>query len=194
VHGGDLQKIDELLGLTPAPDEALSPAELVERLTRLLLTAVRLGEQLPRANWHDSTPRSGRTALGLVDHVASHGALFAQLAKDREAEMTLEVVNSTLARPSSTDLEIARVAARANEAAAEINRWWEEGAPNLTRDVLTYVGPMTLRRILDNATYSVAQHTRQLVSLLHDYGVDPKHAPTAEDYRGISLPPGVWDD
>jgi hypothetical protein len=188
----DLKQVDALLGLAPVEGETLPPGELIDRLTRLLLTAVRLGERIPRDHWNDATPRAGRTVLGLVDHVVRHGELFAQLATEPDAELTADFAR-TLSEPLDPALQIDVLVERANRTVAEIRAWWEDTA-DLTRIVSTHLGPEPLDRTLDSTTYSVAQHTRQLLSLLDDYGLSPDRAIVEEEYRGIALPAAVWDD
>jgi len=189
----DVRQVDELLGLAPMEGETLPPGELIDRLTRLLLTAVRLGERIPRDHWNDVTPRAGRTVLGLVHHVVCHGELFAQLATEPDAELSEDLAR-TLGEPPDPDLQIDVLVERATRTVADIRGWWDEDAADLTRIVNTHHGPEPLDRILDSTSYSVAQHTRQLLSLLEDYGLSPDRALVEEEYRGIALPAAVWDD
>jgi hypothetical protein len=188
----DLRQVDALLGLAPMEGETLPPGELIDRLTRLLLTAVRLGQRIPRDHWNDATPRAGRTVLGLVHHIVRHGELFAQLATDPDAELSEDLAR-TLGEPPDPDLEMDVLVERAVATVADIRAWWDEDAADLTRIVNTHLGPESLDQILDSTSYSVAQHTRQLVSLLDDYGLNPDRA-LEEELRGIALPAAVWDD
>lgn len=189
---GDLRQVDALLGLAPVEGETLPPGELVDRLTRLLLTVVRLAERIPRDHWNDDTPRAGRSVLGLVHHTLRHGELFAQLATDPAAELSADLARTLGERPAP-DLHIDGLVERASRTVADIRAWWDEDA-DLERIVNTHLGPEPLDRILDSTSYSVAQHTRQLVSLLEEYGVSPDRALVEEEYRGIALPAAVWDD
>ena len=190
---GDLRQVDALLGLAPMEGETLPPGELVDRLTRLLLTAVRLGERIPRDRWNHATPRAGRTVLGLVHHTVRHGELFARLATDPDAEPSDDLAR-TLGEPPDPDLGMDALVVRATRTVAEIRQWWDEDAADLTRIVKTHVGPEPLDQILDSTTYSVAQHTRQLLSLLDDYGLSPDRALVEKELRGIALPAAVWDE
>ena len=191
---GDLSQVDALLGLVPTREETLPPGELIDRLTSLLLTAVGLGERIPRDHWNDVTPRAGRTSLGLVSHVVWHGAYFAKLATKPDAELSEDLARTLIGESSHPDLRIDVLFELANRIVVEIREWWDEGTVDLTRVVNTPQGPEQLHRTLDSTTYSVAQHTRQLLSLLDDYGLSPDRALVEEEMRGIALPTAVWDD
>jgi hypothetical protein len=108
VMGANLADVDALLELDGRITTLLTGEELVDRTTRLLTAASRYTLQLPRDHYDDPIPgmedvhgpllladgtpvltESGapyvphRTSLGLVRHLAGHGAKFTLLAEER---------------------------------------------------------------------------------------------------------------
>jgi hypothetical protein len=46
--------------------------------------------------------------------------------------------------------------------------------------------------MLQRETYSLAQHTRQLMTILTDLGVSPERPLGESDFAGLQMPANVW--
>ena len=63
---------------------------------------------------------------------------------------------------------------------------------SLARVIPTFIGPQTWRKLLQRESYSLAQHTRQLMSVLIDLGIEPDGRIGESEYAGLQMPEGVW--
>jgi len=57
----------------------------------------------------------------------------------------------------------------------------------------TYFGRHPLHEVLERTVWHPAQHTRQLMLILDDLGIEPNRRLRAEDFAGLPLPEKVWD-
>ncbi|MCY4094631.1 MAG: hypothetical protein OXG05_05810 [Gammaproteobacteria bacterium] len=61
------------------------------------------------------------------------------------------------------------------------------------KSVETYFGFASLHYVLERSTWHIAQHLRQLASLMHD--IDTSIMPTSDEglFDGLPIPIEVWD-
>jgi glutaredoxin len=194
VLGLDLAQLDGFFGFDSSERQLLPANELVQRMTSLLEAAMRFGAQLPAERWSAPTPRAGRTHLGLLGHIVDHVGIFVHLAEHPNVAYSREIGFIGMSRPSDPDLALGPVVERGRQLIASVRRWWDDGAADVTRPIDTWYGPQTFHQVLDSITYSVAQHTRQLASILRDLGIDPEPRLTDDDFRGIVLPTMIWGE
>ena len=57
-----------------------------------------------------------------------------------------------------------------------------------------YWGEQSMHEILERTAWHSAQHTRQLISVLDAFGVEPEGRLTAADLQGLPLPDNVWGE
>ena len=191
--GMDLAQVLAFVGLDEEAPELLPAHALVDRIAATVPAAVRFAAQLP-ADTHDRTiPGRDRTYLGLANHIVGHVEIFLSLAGG--ASFTLDGVDPDILRGLERRIDApAELGPRASRAIADLKAWADDVTPSeLDRVVETFFGDQTMNALLGSCAYSVAQHTRQLISVLELLDVEPDRPLTAADYAGLSLPAALWD-
>jgi glutaredoxin len=188
VYGQDLDDLARFLGLD---DERarLAPPALADRLERLLAAASRYTAQLPDGVLETLLPgRADRAGADLAYHVPMIVAGF--LAAAAGGCLNFEYFER---RPSGTDrLRPALVAAQ-RAVALRFADWWRASAAALPAEVDTYYGRRALATVLERTAWHVAQHARQLESLVRGTGQAPDGALGSAELDGLPLPEGLWD-
>jgi len=218
VLGFDLAQIDEALGLARnSTARQLSGEELVNRATVLLSAAGRFSLQLPANHYDDPFPglenakppyiQGGRilklsdgtpyvphaTFIGLVRHIVHHAEKFKHAMEHPDTDVVMDVALWTEFGEADLSLDVPSIVARLNAISEEILRLWRDGAErHLSQVMHTFLGPQTVAQMLQRDVYSLAQHTRQLMTKLLDLGIEPDGPIGAEEYEGLQLPVGVW--
>jgi len=217
-----LAAVDELLGFGgDSDDEALPAPELVDRFASLVAAAVRFMRQLPPEHYDDLTPGMTRekgpvtlsdgtplflpngkafvphqTYLGLARHIVAHAVKHQHLIGPPANTAALESVEvyGPLGEPDE-GLDVAALIEIAERAVLDVRRWseGETAARDLSRVLETFWGQETLHKVLHRNTYSLAQHTRQLMSVLKMLDIVPDGPLRERDFKGISLPARLWD-
>lgn len=217
VVGLDLAQVDELVGL--ASTSCVVPAdELAARAVRLLEAATRYAQQLPPSHYDDPFPglegvkppfalpdghvfvlEDGTpyvphgTYLGLFRHIIGHGAHFRRFLERPGDDYTSLGLYSQFGEPS-LKLSPAELARLCNSIARDIADWWRiHPDKQLDRMLDTFAGPQTLHQMLQRETYSLAQHTRQLMHLLLLLGVEPDGRIGESEFAGLDVPAGIWN-
>jgi glutaredoxin len=77
---------------------------------------------------------------------------------------------------------------------ARLDRWWENlEDKSCTQTLKMFYGEHPLHQFLERSTWHCAQHTRQLIALLSEKGIDLPKTLTEDDYAGLPMPKGVWE-
>lgn len=187
IHAQDLAAVADFVGLEP-PRPRLDVSVLVARLLGLLDSAARLTEQLPADALEAKLPGRDRTYLGLAYHVPQVVVGFLDAALG--GRLTYEHFERRPPDHVRTAADAARLTRSVSQALAV---WWSSNQSRLPATVDTYYGVQPLHAVLERTTWHVAQHARQLESLLVLRGVTPapRLAPVLLD--GLPLPADVWD-
>jgi glutaredoxin len=193
VRGRDwtyAQELDDLarfLGIAERR-ERLPPDALVARLDALLAAAARHARQLPLAALERTLPgRADRAGADLVHHVAA--IVDGLLDAARGGRLTYD---HFLRRPDGAQRTHAGLEATLARARADLARWWSDASARPAR-VATYYGEQPLHGVLERTAWHVAQHCRQLESLVASAGVTPDGPLSERELAGLPLPEGLWD-
>ena len=215
VVGFDREKIDEALGVKSALPE-LGAEELVQRAKRLLSAALQHAQQLPSAHYDTPIPglqdavtfnlagsgalvlSDGRpyvphaTNIGLFRHIIAHGSKLRRLLEREPADYE----NVAAYAPYGELLPELGLDQLSAQLRADLERidaaWVMHGENGLDQAVATWAGPQTLRQILSRDAYSLAQHARQLQTVIQDLGIEPRRPIDPRDFEGLGLPDRVW--
>lgn len=215
--GRDLGQVDDLVGLKR--EGSLIPAgELVERTIRILTAWARFAKQLPPSHYDDRTPGmelvkafilpDGQvlrhadgtpyvphmTSIGMIRHVLHHAEKIKVAFEDPKSRVfSDEVLNSQCGEPSPA-LSLEQLLLIGNEVTESIRRCWSNASQETLDTVIqTMMGPLTVHQVLMRETYSVAQHTRQVMTLVIDLGIEPDGPLEEKDFSGLNVPKNVWD-
>jgi glutaredoxin len=199
TSGQDLDELAHFLGVA-ACQARLPEAELGERLTRLLAAARRYTGQLPQARLEALLPgRDDRAGIDLACHVAMIVVGFL----DAAGGGCLALEHFTR-RPQGAQRTRAWVLALQDEVQAAWSAW-RAGQPGAAAQpsaagagppawVETYYGRQPLQGLLERTAWHVAQHCRQLESLLREASVGVDGPLTDRELGGLPLPEGLWDE
>jgi glutaredoxin len=183
------QEIDDLARFVGVEHRhARLPADvLVQRLDALLASVAVHVPQLPPAALERTLPgRPDRTPADLAFHVAAIVDGLLDAAGGRA--LTFE---HFLRRPDGDERAadaLVRALARRREA---LRAWWS-GAPRAV-EVDTYYGRQPLHGVLERTAWHVAQHARQMQSLVELNGAMPGARLGPAELDGLPLPEGLWD-
>lgn len=193
VIGLDMDRVRAFIGGEEPSPELLPAAELVQRVEQFLPAAVRFAGQLPADCYDQRIPGRDRTYLGLANHIVAHVEIFLTLAGG--AAFTLEGVDEEVLRGLEREIQPpAQLGARSGDATSRLRGWLSTAtADELVRVVPTFFGDQTVHALLAGCAYSVAQHTRQLMSVLEMVGIEPVEPVGQDAYAGLPMPAGVWE-
>lgn len=208
-----LHELDAALGVDSEGEQLLPGDELVERARTLLAAAARFARQLPRGHYDDPTPGSDAsgplilpdgtevrlpdgtpymphaTSLGLVRHIVGHGAKALLLVEDPGADAVANAATFGPFGEPAAGVPMEGILAEIERLRAGL----AARRPDLGRLIVTYMGEKTVHQVIGANTYSLAQHTRQLESILRSLGLEPDRALGEADYEGLGLPEAVWE-
>jgi glutaredoxin len=188
IHGQDLDEVARFLGVAIVR-ERLDTATLAARSVALLAAATRLTRQLPTPVLEGFLPgRSDRAGADLAAHVAMIVAGFLDAA--RGGTLAYEYFER---RPAGADRAPERLIALQQAVRADFASWWGATRDALPATVETYYGRQPLAAVLERTAWHLAQHCRQLESLLRQSDLQPDGALTPAELGGLPLPEGVWD-
>lgn len=188
VEGWNPRAVAELLGVPYVPDERLSPAELAERLDRILRAAQRAIRQVPADKLELRSPDRDRPVRQLGYHIFRLSAAFPDgMEQDR-------FPYAWLVEPPPPEIADGEAIARYGEGVRSRLREWLARADGgvYARAVTTYSGPQSVHDLLERTTWHAAQHLRQLYAFLEMMGIPPDRPLGEEDFKGLPLPEQLW--
>ena len=188
VLGQDIDELARFVGVN-VDRERLPPDVLVDRLQSLLAAAGAMLAALPAEQLGTRLPQRERTWLDLGFHVA----MIVQGLLEAAGGGRLEYEHYERRAPG--DWRDAKPAVEFLEStAASLDAWWPTARPCPDVLVATYFGPQQLHALLERSAWHVAQHCRQIQSLLHDVACVPGAPRLAEGVlAGLPVPASVWD-
>ncbi len=190
VFAQSLRDVETFLGLDAEAGPELSPAELVERLDRVLAAAGRLALQMPAGELETEMPNRPRSYRALIHHIFRIPDAFLEMT--RGATLTYEMLTQP---PPAEMVTTADLAAYGDDVRRRVAAWWQaRGEATCAERVPTYYGAQPLHEVLERTTWHPCQHARQLASLLERLGIRPQAPLTADDLQGLPLPGTVWDE
>jgi len=177
----------KFLGVNVKLADALEPEVLVSRLNAILTAAARYTLQFPEAKLGLFFRNRNRSAAGTAFHIF------------RVAEMGLEAANQKELQFKSfddlppPDWSAEQIASWGLGVRDRFVEWWA-ACPDRSMQfkVPTYYGNHSMHNVMERTTWHAAQHTRQLMLMLEDYGVEVDQPLTADDLSGLPLPDAVW--
>jgi glutaredoxin len=188
TYAQDLDALAAFVGVART-EERLAPDVLVARLAALLAAVARHARQLPDDALERTLPgRPDRAGADLVHHVACivDALLDAGTGGRLEFERFLE-------RPEGASRQRAALVSRLADRREALQRWWSASAGTRPAAVETYYGVQPLHGVLERTAWHVAQHARQLQSLVEQAGLQPDVPLSARELEGLPLPDGLWD-
>lgn len=185
------QELDDLARFVGVPRAhvPLPPDTLVSRLDALLATAARHVAQLPPDALARTLPgRADRAAADLAYHLAA--IVHALLDSAQGEALTFE---HFLRRPEGEARGRDALVRELSGTRAALVEWWRASEGTRPARVDTYYGAQPLHGVLERTAWHVAQHARQLQSLVELAGFEPDTRLSPRELDGLPLPDGLWD-
>jgi glutaredoxin len=189
VFAQELADVSQFVGRKVEFRRMPAPA-LVERWLHVLDSAQRYVLQIPQARLAErATPGRDRSIRDLAYHIFQVPDSFLQALQDGVKDLT-SVYNAPPPPSVKTSQDICIYGSAVTKKLAQ---WWKT-APDKscggTIDV--YYGVQPLHHVLERCTWHSAQHTRQIISVLQNFGVSVDRPLTDKDYAGLPMPAGLW--
>ena len=189
VYAQTLTDVVKFLELQVELHERLSPDELVRKLDLVLAAAARYVRQIPAGRLELPFRNRNRAVRVLAHHVF------------RIPEAFLEVVPAgplayeRIMKAPGADIRSGEDIARYGEAVlARFKQWWPQNPDKACKTEMdTYFGRHSLHEVLERTVWHPAQHTRQLMLILEEFGIEPQQRLAMEDLAGLPLPEKAWD-
>ena len=184
------QSFDDVVaffGLNVKLSERLAPEDLVAKLDVVLLAAARYTVQFPSDKLRLFFRERKRSAADTAFHVFRVAEMGLEAAHLKELEFASF---DDLPPEEWTAQQIADWGLSVRERFAS---WWSTCQDrSMQFKVPTYYGHHTMHNVMERTTWHAAQHTRQLMLMLDDYGVAVDRPLTPDDLKGLPLPDKVW--
>ena len=184
VHGVDLQQVAGLVGLEYDSKPKLSPSELIERLIDFLSILDSTIDSIPHAAYDQSIPGRDRTIWNLVEHICEIAHVYQRVA---EGTSTFDAAAADAEVTGKSTCE--QLHAALNRLRIELAR----EAHDYERKVETYFGLASLHYVLERSTWHIAQHLRQLASLMRNMNESIMQEIDTKFLDGLPIPNEVWD-
>ena len=188
VQGWNPAAYAELAGVPYDDPGRLSPAELAERLDRILASTERLIREMPAQHLDEKPRERDRTLRDLAYHVFRLSLAFVD-AMDRgylRGEWFDEKAPGDLADGPA----VARYGALVR---GRLAGWFEGAAPSeYARVIDVYYGPQSAHDLLERTAWHAAQHLRQLYAMAEGLGAAPAEPMPVAAFERLPLPDQLW--
>ena len=162
----------------------LPPDVLMQKWLTVLAAAQRHARQLPKEKIQErATPGRDRSIHDLAYHVYQVPESFLECVENGVLDLT-SIYNAPPPKGAQIESYGASIEKR-------LRAWWST-QPDCSKTVKTYYGERPLHELLERCAWHSAQHARQIVSVLHGFGIAAQPALTEKDYAGLPMPKGLW--
>jgi hypothetical protein len=191
VFAQNIAQVVAFLKLDEKTGPVLSPAQLVERLTRFLDAALLIVPLMPDDKLAAEVPNRPRTYRRLAHHMFRIPEAFLETAGG--AYFSHELAGMV---PRPEDMaSTAALSAYGRGVREQVRHWWVgTGDKGCQQIVETYYGPQKLHEVLERTTWHVGQHDRQWMMLLDMAGIAFERPLGDQDFADLPMPKQVWDD
>jgi len=188
TFGQDLDAVARFVGLD-LQRTTLAPAVLVSKLMALLDIAAYYARLLPADAATMQPVGRDRNHLDLGYHIPQVVIGFL------DAALGGRLTHEHFARRAPAHITTGGdVAALIKSVAQSFAVWWAGNQQRLPTHIDTYYGRQPLGAALERTAWHVAQHVRQLESVLAQSGVQEFRPLTPAVLEGLPLPDAVWND
>lgn len=190
VFAQNIAQVVAFLKLDEKAGPVLSPAQLVERMTRFIDAARAIVMLMPDAKLDTEVPNRPRGYRALAHHMFRIPESFVEIAEGAffDAELPVEI------REKADTASTAALAAYGGRVRDKVDAWWRQTSDKSAQQIVqTYYGPQKLHEVLERSTWHIGQHTRQWMMLLDMAGIAFERPLRDADFAGLPMPKQVWD-
>ncbi|MCY4130081.1 MAG: hypothetical protein OXG15_12680 [Gammaproteobacteria bacterium] len=184
MHGVDLQQVAGLLGLNYDSNPDLSPAELIVRQAALLSILDSALDHIPKSAHEIKIPGRDRTVWNLVEHMCEIACVY---------QRVVEGTSTFDAAAADAEVTDTSTGEQLHSSISRLTAKLSVETQDYERSVETYFGPASLHYVLERCTWHIAQHLRQLASLMRDIDTAIMPEVEAKLLDGLPIPIEVWD-
>jgi glutaredoxin len=188
VLGQDIDEVARFVGVV-LERARLPDGVLAARLMALLDVAAHLTRRLPEAALATALPGRARTYLDLVYHVPM--IVSALLDAAAGGKVTFEHFKRKPPAEVRTPEDAAQVIQRMSQAFAA---WWAANRASPPPRLDTYYGAHPFSIVLERTVWHVAQHVRQLESIVERLAGSSAPGIPGQLLEGLPLPRDIWDE
>lgn len=190
VFAQELADVSEFIGRKVEFKRLPAPA-LTAKWLNVLESAQRYVMQLPPGRLGErATPGRDRSIRDLAYHIYQVPDSFLQAVQDGVKDLT-SIYNAPPPRGVQAVEHIRDYGASITK---KVSGWWASLPDNSCQGNLeVYYGSQPLHHVLERCTWHSAQHTRQIISVLQNFGVSVDRPLTEKDYAGLPMPAGLWE-
>jgi glutaredoxin len=190
VFAQELADVSEFIG-RKVELKRLAASALAAKWLDVLESAQRYVVQLPPGRLGErATPGRDRSLRDLAYHIFQVPDSFLQAVQDGVKDLT-SVYN---APPPKSVQTVGHIRDYGASITKKVRGWWTS-LPDKTcaGNLEVYYGSQPLHHVLERCTWHSAQHTRQIISVLQNFGVSVDRPLTEKDYAGLPMPAGLWE-
>jgi glutaredoxin len=189
VYAQTLTDVVRFLDLQIKLHERLGPDELVQKLDLVLSAAARYVRQIPAERLELPFRNRNRAIRVLAHHAFRIPDAFLEVAPAGP------LAYERIMKVPGEDIRTAEDIARYGESVlARFEQWWAAYPDKAcATEMDTYFGRHSMHEVLERTVWHPAQHTRQLMLILDELGIEPNRRLTMDDLAGLPLPEKAWD-
>ena len=191
VFAQNIAQVVAFLKLDEKTGPALSPDQLVERLSRFIDAALAIVPLMPDSKLDVEVPNRPRSYRALAHHMFRIPEAFIEVAGGAFFSQGLPTEI-----PDKADVAgMGALTAYGRRVRGKVEDWWQGTDDKSAQNpVETYYGRQSLHEVLERATWHIGQHTRQWMMLLEMNGVTFERPLGDGDFADLPMPKKVWDD
>ena len=191
VFAQNIAQVVAFLKLDEKTGPALSPDQLVERLSRFIDAALAIVPLMPDSKLDIEVPNRPRSYRALAHHMFRIPEAFIEVAGGAFFSQGLPTEI-----PDKADVAgMGALTAYGRRVRGKVEDWWQGTDDKSAQNpVETYYGRQSLHEVLERATWHIGQHTRQWMMLLEMNGVTFERPLGDGDFADLPMPKKVWDD
>jgi glutaredoxin len=191
TYAQSIEDVARFVDRMDAVTDRLPPEVLFSKWTKVLSVALAIIPMIPddsfRSPLSSSVPRTYRD---LSYHIFQVVDAFLQTVQDGLEDWTL-VANI---EPHQLIQAKEDTVKEGQELTEKLQRWWLTLEDKSCQQSLKmFYGEHPMHQFLERSTWHSAQHTRQLIALLSEKGIELPAKLDAEDYAGLPMPKQLWE-
>lgn len=191
VFGQILKDVAEFLGVAYDTKPTLSPQELIDKLDLVMTAAQRFVAQIPEEKLDENLRNRKRPIRDLCFHIFRLEEGFIE-AVENGTRLTRDLLNEPAPEHIRTTRELVDYGKAVQ---VRLHAWWDGFEDkDCAGEIDSYYGKQPLHNVLERHTWHPAQHVRQLMMLLREYGIEPIDPVSDSAFTGLPIPEKVWDD
>ncbi|WP_213233516.1 glutaredoxin domain-containing protein [Caballeronia sp. NK8] len=191
TYAQSIEDVARFVDRMDAVTDRLPPEVLFSKWTKVLSVALANIPMIPDDEFNQSVlPNVPRSYRDLSYHIFQVVDAFLQTVQDGLEDWTVVANVSPPERIQKKEDTVNE----GQELTERLQHWWLTLEDKSCQQSLTmFYGKHPMHQFLERSTWHSAQHTRQLIALLSDKGIELPAKLEADDYAGLPMPKKLWE-